>query len=78
MIRLIINMDIRSLHIRQTLQLDLQLLSDVVRRLETALWIHDDVNFNNEAGTGVVGTHGVDLTDSGGVCHGWILSASGS
>ena len=32
---------------------------------QCSFWVHDDVYFDNEAGTGVVGTHSVYLEDGG-------------
>ena len=69
MISLIINMHIRPLHIGQTLKLNLQLLGHIMSSAQSGLWIHDDVDFDDEAGTAVVGADGVDLEDVGGVCH---------
>jgi len=69
MIGLIINMNISALDVRKTLELDLELLGNVVRRSEGFFGVHDDVDFDDEAGAGVVGADRVDLADEGGVCH---------
>jgi len=69
MVRLIVHMNIRPLYIRKTLQFYLKFLSYVMCSSQCSFWVHDDVYFDNEAGTGVVGTHSVYLEDGGGVCH---------
>ena len=69
MIGLIVHMHIRPLHIRQALELDLEFLCDVVGGAQGGLWVHDDVDFDNQAGPRVVGADGVDLQDSRRVCH---------
>jgi hypothetical protein len=73
MIRLVIDMDICALHIGQALELDLQFLSDVVRGAQGFFWVHDDVDFDDEAGARVVCADGVDLFDCGGVGHCCVL-----
>jgi hypothetical protein len=69
MISLIIDMNIGALYIGQALELDLQLLCDIVGSAEGGIRVHDDVYFDDEAGTAVVCADGVDLEDVGGVCH---------
>ncbi|OSS48738.1 hypothetical protein B5807_06873 [Epicoccum nigrum] len=70
MIRLVIDVHIGALHIRQALELDLQLLRDVVGGAQAGVGVHDDVDLDDEAGARVVGAHRVDLADGGGVGHG--------
>lgn len=43
----IIDVDIRPLHIRQTFQLDLQLLSNIMGVSQTSLRIHDNVDLSD-------------------------------
>lgn len=76
MVSLIVHMNIRPLYIRKTLQFYLKFLSYVMCSSQCSFWVHDDVYFDNEAGTGVVGTHSVYLEDGGGVCHRWKASVS--
>lgn len=67
--RLEIDMHIRALHIRQALELRLQFLGDVVRGAQGLGGVHDDVDFDDDARAAVVGAHGVDACDHGGVRH---------
>ena len=66
---LVIYMHIRPLHIGQTLQLDLKFFSYIMRSAECRFGVHDDVDFDDEAGAAVVGAYGIDLEDGGRVCH---------
>lgn len=68
-IRLIINMYIRPLDVRQTFELDLQLFGDVVRSPQTRLWVHDNIDLDDETRTRMICAYGVDLADGWGVCH---------
>ena len=66
---LIVNVDIRPLHIRQRLELSLQLLGNVMGGLEGHVAVHDDVDFDEEARAGGVSADGVDGGYLGGVGH---------
>lgn len=68
--RLIIHMDIRPLHIRQTLQLRLQLLSHIMCLFQTKLPIHHNVDFDNETRARMPCAHGVELGYARVVRHG--------
>lgn len=61
--RLIVNMDIRPLDIRQALELHLQLLRHVVRLHERRVGVHDDIHLGDEPRARVVRTHRIDLED---------------
>lgn len=76
MARLEINMHIRPLDIRQTLQLELELFGDVVRGAKGFIGVHDNVDFDNDARAGVVGADGVKAEDHGRVCHCYGVLAS--
>ena len=59
--RLKIDMHIRPLHIRQTLQFHLQLLRHIVTYSQTLLGIHHHIHLHHEPWTRVPCTYGVDL-----------------
>lgn len=63
--RLIINMNIRPLDIRQGLQLELQLLCNIMRRAQRLIRIHDDIDLDHQPGPTVPGADGVDGDDAG-------------
>jgi len=67
--RLVVDVDVCTLDIGQRLELHLQLLRDVVGRLEGLVGVHDDVDLDEQARSGRVGADGVDCGDQGGVGH---------
>jgi hypothetical protein len=74
MVSFVIDMHIGPLDIGQALEFDLQFLCNIVGSAQSFLGVHDDVDFDNEAGARVVGADRVDLADEGGVCHCCVLS----
>ncbi len=70
MARLEINMHIRPFHIRQALELHLQILGHIVGGAQRLGGVHDDVDLDDDAGAGMVGAHGVEGEDLGRVRHG--------
>lgn len=68
--RLEINMHIRPLHIRQALELHLQILGHVVSRAQRLGGVHDHVHLDDDARAGVVRAHGVEGEDLRRVRHG--------
>ena len=70
MTSLVVDVDVGSLHVGQTLKLDLEFFGNVVRGPETVLGIHDDVDLHDQTGAGMVGPHSVDLLDGRRVRHG--------
>lgn len=71
----IIDVNVSSLHIRQALELNLQLLGSIVGEFEGFGGIHDNVHFDDQAWTGVISSNGVDLCDLWGVCHCYYILA---
>lgn len=47
--RLVVNVDVGTLNIGKALELELQLLSDIVRLHQRARRVHDNVNLGDEA-----------------------------
>ncbi len=61
--RLVIDVDVGPLHVRQRLELHLQLLGDIVRLPQRALGVHHHVDLDHQARAAVPGAHGVDGDD---------------
>ena len=69
MTRLVIDMNITPLDVRQRLQLHLQLFGDVVRVFEGHILVHDNINFYDASRTRVPSSYGVERFDQRRVCH---------
>lgn len=65
-------MNIRSLDIRQAFKFHLKFFGDVVRGAQGFAGVHDDVDFDDDAWSAVVGAYGVDCCDHGGMRHGFL------
>lgn len=70
MARLEIDMHIRPLNIRQTLQLHLQILRHIMCRAQRLVGIHDHIHLDDDARAGMVRAHGVEGEDLRRVRHG--------
>jgi hypothetical protein len=71
MARLVVNVDVSTLNIRQRLDLDLQRFGAVVRLLDGLALVDDDVDFDDQAWARVPGADGVEGKDHGVVGHRW-------
>lgn len=69
MARLVVDVDVRALDVRQRLDLDLQRFGAVVRFFHGLVLVDDDVDFDDEARAGVPGADGVEGEDHGVVGH---------
>jgi len=65
--RLVIDVDVRPLDIREALQLDLQRLGHVVGISQGRVRVHDDVDFGDQSRARVITSDGVDAQDFRGV-----------
>lgn len=63
MARLVVDVDIRALDVRQGFNFDLQRFGAVVRFFDGLVLVDDDVDFDDEARAGVPGADGVEGED---------------
>jgi len=67
----VVDVHIGSFNNRQALELGLELLGNVVRRLERLLGMEHNVDLDDNPGTRMPSTYSVETDNVWAVCHGW-------
>jgi len=68
----VVAVDIRSLDVRQILELVLQIFCNIMGLFKRHSWVENDIDFHSDSRTGVPSSYGVQTDNIRTVCHGYI------
>lgn len=64
-----IDVNISPFNIRQALKLHLQFFGNIMTNAESLVWVHDDIDFDDQPWARMPGADSIDLLDAFTVCH---------